>query len=789
MGLEPLIQAAARHRRAVLAVVLIVTAVLGVGLTRLRVGTSLLEWLPASHPNVEAFRDVFDSLGGAVNQELVWIELDPAGATAAGVTQISDHASLAAQDELIAHVRQRVPGVTGVFGVLPLVKLVHGLRSGSEPSLPASPAETAVLWRVLEAATGDLLEAIVADDGRGTILSFVLDVDRASPSSRDAGQALREAIRSYAEDPDRTHDLFVDDYLVPVGLNTGSTVIDESLRHALVMLTPFAAVFLLAMLQFLFGNWRVLVAVVAVLVLGFVWALGLMGWTGAPINIVTVSIVPLLLGCGVNYAILLSMEALDRRIEGTSAEQTLVKVSRSSATAIMLTTLTTVAGLLSLGLSDSPGIMQLGLHAAAGMAALAALALALLPGVVVGVPPRSRHRRGPVIAPLAASFARNRSVVLLVYAIGVAASVTLVREPVFLLDVLEGNYPADSAILRSVERMRERCGGTFPEIVIARGDLTSPRSLEAMDRVEDGLANSAELEDFEVVGATTILGMYSLVEKNDLLTMGIALAGHGGDPRKAAPRTPEEIRALVDKLHASPAWSTLAGMFISRDGRSGAILLLGGEAGTDMDTVEHTWGALESVIAAERREGDPIELSFLGYRTMSYLFATHSLASIRTVAVVTLIVVLTLSAFVLRRRRALLVVGTLMTTSCVVWFGLLQLLDIYVSIFLLFPLVFAVCVGSDYALHILCRLRADQADLGSGEAGDRIEWTRSAWNSTGRAIAFAAFTDGGVFLIYSLTPLVSASNVMVAVALAVAAIFACTVLLVPALIFPKSTVV
>jgi predicted RND superfamily exporter protein len=194
------------------------------------------------------------------------------------------------------------------------------------------------------------------------------------------------------------------------------------------------------------------------------------------------------------------------------------------------------------------------------------------------------------------------------------------------------------------------------------------------------------------------------------------------------------------------------------------------------------WRELEALLAEESQPDDPIELSFLGYRTMSYLFTEHGLKWMRITAVVALATVLALAALFLRAARALLIVFLLAVTSGLVWFALLQIAGIYLSIFLLFPLVFAMSIGSDYGLHFLCRLRAarlrgEDTTLPPARGRD----PHSVWYSTSRAVAIAALTDAGVFLIYSRTALVSASQVMIAVALAVAAVFACTALLIPAL--------
>ena len=117
--------------------------------------TGLIEWLPEHDPHVAAFRSLFDELPGAVNQELIWLELDGAKASPQGVRSILDPAALLAQEELVRYLEARVPEIRGQFGVLPLLLTTKSLLPGAgaaDPSLPRSPLWLEVLWGALEAS-------------------------------------------------------------------------------------------------------------------------------------------------------------------------------------------------------------------------------------------------------------------------------------------------------------------------------------------------------------------------------------------------------------------------------------------------------------------------------------------------------------------------------------------------------------------------------------------------------------------------------------------------------------
>lgn len=208
-------------------------------------------------------------------------------------------------------------------------------------------------------------------------------------------------------------------------------------------------------------------------------------------------------------------------------------------------------------------------------------------------------------------------------------------------------------------------------------------------------------------------------------------------------------------------------------------------AGVDSITSPEEVIALRDEVAATIAEevppGGAIEVGFLGYRTMPLLFTTSSWRWIRVTSLVSLGAVLVFGSIVLRRRRLVLALGLVSAGSTLWWLGGLWLTGIWLSVFLLLPLVFAVAIGSDYALHLLCRQR-DLERRGRRHGADVL---REVWGTTGRAVLVAAFTDAGVFLIYSRMELVSGAMVLRAVAVAVVAVLLCTLLVLPGIASPR----
>ena len=739
---------AERQRRSLLLLVGLVTLGLGAGWSRLRLETGLLDWLPEDHPNVEAFQDLFTKLGGAVSQELLWLEIDPAKARVLGVDEVTSHGGFQAQAELVDFVRERVPEVQGSFGLLALLEQAGRLShvGGSSSGVPDAPWKTRLLWSALRALGGQRLEAFADEERQGTVLSLIVDTEPLSLESRRIGLAIEAALDEYAASKGLQHDLFRDEFLVPAGLGSGLARVDQSLRDDLRWLAPLAFGVLALLLLIVLRNLRVVLVTLAILSVGVVWTLGLMGWCGSPLNVVNMAIVPLVLGCGVNYSILIGLELAEA---GDTVDERVAHIARGAALGVLMTTLTTTAGLCVLASSSASGLRSLGGYAAFGMASLAFLAVLVLPFLGARFTLQPSGERGRWMATLACGVRRRRALCVGLLVLASLVSVWIVRDPVLSVDTVEGNFPADAAITRTLRRMRERCDGAFPEFVILRGRVDTPEAIDALSEIADRIGRAPEpLSTFRCIGLPELLAW----------TQG---ARDG------------TISERVDELWTSPLTRPLAGMFVDRQHSIATLLLIGGEVASEAREVERLYEQLEEVTAGVDRPGQ-FEVSFLGYRTMAWLFTENGARWLERAGQVSLALVALLSLVFFRSLRAACVALAVVGVGGLLWFALLDLVGIYLSVFLLFPLVFLLAVGSDYSLHLLCKLWV------AGEPADRV------WRGTGRAIAIAALTDCVIFLLFAPVELLTARQVVLAVALAVVAVTVTTALIVPSFGVPKN---
>jgi predicted RND superfamily exporter protein len=175
-----------------------------------------------------------------------------------------------------------------------------------------------------------------------------------------------------------------------VGFKALGQVVKRQVRRDLSVSLSLAFVGVLVCLTITFRR-PVLVALTVVpLVAGFVGALGLLLLlTGEPLSLVGVSMLPLILGIGIDDGIHIVHRFRLHRGES------LVGIFHHTGRAITITSLTTIAGFGSLMFAEYAGLRACGLMASLGIASCLVTSVVFLPALLTAVYHRDRGGSGP----------------------------------------------------------------------------------------------------------------------------------------------------------------------------------------------------------------------------------------------------------------------------------------------------------------------------------------------------------------------------------------------------------
>ncbi len=404
----------------VLLVIGLITALCAVGLSRLRVANDPQEFLP-DHPTVRLFREVERDFGVASLAHVIAVRFAPKE----NFTIESPQAIIEMEAALQA--LRSVPGIISVQGIPDFVKFVRAELHGGDRrfySLPTDGDELgysfqeiirmtfqrmALVKKFTSLAGTALATATIAKD------ADIIEVSRraleALKSIQQNAVALEIGLVSYGETLDVFNQTTGRDirYLTPLVfalialtllwvfrltrpwelglvllLIVGVSAVSFSPEIFSGAALPVDLVLAGAVALLVLVTYKPLASLYLTLVvvgLSGVWAFGLLGWLGIPVNFLMAAVFPLLMGIGDDYAIHLLHRYEEERCKKHPGPQAIRIALTRTGRAIVLTTITTAVGFTALFFAPSPPIRWFGLLSAVSVISALIITMTLIPAL------------------------------------------------------------------------------------------------------------------------------------------------------------------------------------------------------------------------------------------------------------------------------------------------------------------------------------------------------------------------------------------------------------------------
>ncbi|MGB1697983.1 MAG: efflux RND transporter permease subunit [Thermoplasmatota archaeon] len=769
----------------------------------MEVDQELSDGLPESNPNKKALDRVMDKLPGVSSLEAVLLELDPAKAGPLGITDIRQQDAIRAEEFIHDWVMERVDGISGGVGLHHVVKQVRVVVNNNDESYfempsedPLGRAEFDALWTIANNTVRSNIELTIRNpDYQSTVLVFQFEGPYDTDASKAIAGKLTEALGAYREavasgDVPARYDIFKEQYVYNLGPQSGLHKFEGHIREELPIFAP--AAFLVIFFSIMIGLRHpksALMGVSTLLVAG-VGTIGFLGWMKVPFTSANMSMIPLIIGNGIDYALHVLNEYTEERSKGKSMEETFKVVGGRAGVAMVLATTTSVAGILSLLFATSIALRQLSISASFALVMVTVLSLTFLPAAItlfgrnmkVQFKP-SWFMRGTFQA------VNNNKVVALVIFLAISGVFTWNTSNLsYFTDITSSNFPEDDQFVETYERLKVRQRGSADELVILEGDLTDPATLVYIRAIEEDLMKKEQFvkSRAHVNSLTVLLGAYELLGNTPSGAqnlLGTSVPIFLNDPtnvqsqveeddhvRNAAPTDRATIEADIAAMQANVAWRPLIDFLYSTDGTITIIdVLVDGDQGArDFSTLRAINEAiLQSVEDNKHLKPDDVDVYVNGLSTGLYQYLDYSFYWLRVLFIVSAVVgTVMMYAFTRSFRATLAFLVPMMFTTT--WFlGILPIFGILVGMSLVLPIIFITSIGSDYAAHLSWNI------LKTGHPAQVYE-------TTGKAILFSAITDFGAFFIFSFSHLKGAvRDVALATSLAILAIFVVTMLVVP----------
>jgi predicted RND superfamily exporter protein len=726
------------HRpKAVIAAVIAVTLGLGFFISRLRVLLDVDAQLPPADKRVIVGQQIEKLFGG---KYMTVIGFYPAHGT------IYTPAILG-KVKRVTEALEHLPGVKpgSVISLMsPRMKDIHSSDDALEitplaSKVPGTDAEIAAFQQRVR-ANAVLTSLFVSDDGRAT--SVLVDFDDFMKAGGPPGLAPRlEAIVA----PEREPDLEI----IPAGAPT--------ILHWLMIYTRrVAALFLLALAMIGYLHYRAfrtlqgMFVPLVTAIMGVVWALGLMGLIGAPMdpwNIMT-PILLLAIGAGHSVQILKRYYEEYNRLKATRPDLSAFEQNRQAVieatvkVGVVMLAAGTIASLsfASLAAFGLPTIKNFGLCTAFGIVAALTVEMTFIPAVRVLLSPPSaqqteREKReeyfDPILEKLAAVVrqGRERPILYLFSGLVVLALVGLTRLQAG--NSLNAQFFEANAPIHGFRMADARLTGTRVIQVLVEGEaadtIKDPAVLRRMDELSSFIAHQP-LPVGKVVSIADLIKQMSLVvdpkgagtipDTRAAVSQYLLLYSMGGDE--------EDLARLVD--HGFQR-AVITAYLKTDDFRAMKAM-------TDATEAE----------AARLFAGLPVRAR-VGGGVTNAIALNETMVHGKTVNLVQIsILVLVITSILLRSVAGGFLVLLPLATAALVNLGLMGWTGIMLSMGTAAISAMAIGIGADYAVYFLFRVREEFQ-----RTGDLREATATALTTSGKAIAYVASAVAGGYLCLALS--------------------------------------
>jgi predicted RND superfamily exporter protein len=492
---------------------------------------------------------------------------------------------------------------------------------------PVLPSTTRELAQIRSRAFGDPIipGTLVSPDGRNT--AIVAEIDHIIGEfdyKVELLERVRAILAALESETGKTFSI------------AGTAVLDDAVfrytERDQALFFPVMIVLIVSIMYLMFGRVATALLPLVVVVISVVWTYGFMSLMGYKINIISTIIGPLLMSVGIADSMHIIADYLQETSHReASALESIQRSFRNVLGPCVITSVTTILGLLALLSADLVPVRQFGLVAAAGVLAALLVTMLLLP-ILLALIPVSRVLSGEriqagrftgILSWLAAWKGRRSAIVLIACAAAVPLTAYSLRHLTLgtnSLDYFRGN----DSVRSDTEWVDGKIGGTTSLEFLIEADaadaLTDPALLERIESFQAYLR--------EVPGITKVFSVTDVLKT-------LNRAFHGGEER--AFRIPDSPILVAQELLIVEGSADLDAL-LSRD-RSRARI----SARVAMDASRELAHQMPEVEARMRRTfGEaatvtPTGIVYLMHQMEGYLLSTQVKSFLLAFAVVTVV--------------------------------------------------------------------------------------------------------------------------------------------------------
>ena len=687
MNLRPIAKLLVKRPKMVLLIFTVAVFIIGSQATNLYMTSDLSVYLPKGEHTIELLEKVEQqwNLGDTM---IIYVEsinvLDPK------VLKDIDYVTNAVNT--YRHDNGEIDGVISVTSIVSLIKQENSLSPPFGTGKYELPTSEHLIKKYV-AQIGDMRKSVLTDDLTATAVTFILTKD-----------ADGTAILGRAENAVKT----VNTQMTLIGSLPQNVAMEERSLRNMAIIFPLAIIFVSIVLFFFHRTMKGLIIAFLPPAFAIILTFGVLGVVAPELTMLSIAIVALLIGLGVDYSIHLMNRLLEEREQDVVTK--VENVLKTTGKAVLLSTITTMVGFGSLMISTMSPMINFGFGCTLGIFFAFLSATILVPCLVLIL--RFEKKSKILGWKRLAKFASKNSKKILILGCAVAF-LSLAVLPEVNTDV---NYselaPEGEPVIEKTKEFSERFGTSGNiDIILVEANLKDPEVLKTIDAMEERLRDRG-------------IEVYSIVDTIKKINLG---------------RMPEN-QMMLDLIYSTIMKQ--ADGFIDED-FSRTLISVNIPADLSMEELERTVNEINNVIHSTNIPGgvvyDITGSAAINVAINNLLFEQQS----RSLFISLLFVFATL--IIIFRSSLYSIITMIPIVFVLTWEpGILVTMDIPLSVITITIASIIVGTGVDYGVHITQRVRE-----GLHQGLDKEKAIENAIEKTGLSLVEAALTTvAGLLSVY-----------------------------------------
>ena len=697
MNVKTIAKILVKRPKTVILIFTIITAIIGLQIQNVYMVSDLSGYLPQDHPSIQLWKEIDEEFQIA-SSIVIYVEAD----------DIRDPYVLKEMDRVSGKVNKydldkgEKDSIVSVQSIAALIKnenskpyIVGGLGGTGKFEIPE---DRNLISRYIARDLIQKTEGILyVNTYKVAIIILQLSDDADYHTVLDDVEAAIDKEARYSD-------------MMVTGLVAMQQAIQKESMENIKIIFPIAILFISIVIFFFNRTIKGIIIIFLPLAYALALTFGVFGLIMPEMTLLSIAIVALLVGLGVDYSIHLlnrfsEEQALDDKIE--AVERTL----KFTGKAVFLSTITTIIGFGSLTVSSMPPMVTFGLGCVIGIIFCFISATILVPclAIILKFEKNGRAHNWSAIANIAVNNKKRFALLACFFAVMSLIVLPGVRTDVNYFEMAPKDLPE---IEKYFEYSDNFGGGTNINMLLIKTDgqgLTYPEVIEAIYTME---------EEMRILGATVASIADALKEISDVLERNIII---------------EKIAEFADVEEI--IFDRIAREGLVNDDYSKTVIIVTFPVGKSVDELESLVNEI-NVIAAKTVLSHNGQISKLTGQDALNVEINYILSEQQTRSMITALL-LVLAMLILIFNSSLWGFLTMVPVLFIlVWEpGFLVMLDIPLSIVTISIASIMIGIGIDYGIHLTQRVREEMA-----EGKSKMEATRESIEKTGLSLIEAACT-------------------------------------------------